>query len=154
MPVFEQRSLKSIFLDSLSFRKAINPLRPELYLIAAGLALLVWLYRPLESFFFHWPVIFGIGLTGLIAQAVERQKRLASQPDHPGTPEPPLILQLLHDFTSCTFLCLPLTMAAAFVSPTEDLMFSLFFEVLVPLVNLRFVTSLCWWLVYRLVYSR
>jgi hypothetical protein len=154
MPVLEQRSLKSFFLDSLSFKKAINPLRPEMYLIALGIALLVWLFRPLEGFFFHWPVLFGIGVIGLITQAVDRKKKLAPQPDHPGAPVPPLVLKLLHDFTSCLFLALPLTMAAAIVSPTEDLMFSLFLQVLAPLLNLRFLTSVCWWLVSRLVYGR
>ena len=154
MPVFEQRSLKSLFLDSLSLKKAVNPLRPELYLVAVGLALLVWLFRPLEYVFFHWPMLFGIGLIGLAVQAAERQKKLASMPDRPGAPAPPLILKLLHDFTSAIPLALPLTMAAAIVSPTQDLMFSLALEVLFPLLNLRFLTSLCWWLVYRLVYSR
>jgi hypothetical protein len=154
MAVFEHRSVKSLFLDSLSFKKVVNPLRPELYLVAVGLALLVWLFRPLEHVFFHWPMLFGIGLIGLIVQAAERQKKLASTPDRPAAPAPPLILQLLHDFTSSIPLALPLTMAAAFVSPTEDLMFSLALEVLFPLMNLRFLTSLCCWLVYRLVYSR
>jgi hypothetical protein len=154
MAVFEHRSVKSLFLDSLSFKKVVNPLRPELYLIAVGLALLVWLFRPLEQVFFHWPMLFGIGLIGLIVQAAERQKKLSSTPDRPAAPAPPLILQLLHDFTSSIPLALPLTMAAAFVSPTEDLMFSLALEVLFPLMNLRFLTSLCCWLVYRLVYSR
>jgi hypothetical protein len=154
MPVFEQRSLKSFFLGALSFRNVVNPLRPELYLIAVGLALLVWLFRPLEHVFFHWPMLFGIGLIGLVVQAAERQKKLASTPDRPAAPAPPLILQLLHDFTSSIPLALPLTMAAAFVSPTQDLMFSLALEVLFPILNLRFLTSLCWWLVYRLVYSR
>jgi hypothetical protein len=154
MPVFEHRSVKSLFLDSLSFKKVVNPLRPELYLVAVGLALLVWLFRPLEHVFFHWPMLFGIGGIGLIVQAAEGQKQLASTPDRPAAPAPPLILQLLHDFTSSIPLALPLTMAAAFVSPTQDLMFSLALEVLFPLMNLRFLTSLCWWLVYRLVYSR
>lgn len=154
MAVFEHRSVKSLFLDSLSFKKVVNPLRPELYLVAVGLALLVWLFRPLEHVFFHWPMLFGIGLIGLIVQAAERQKKLASTPDRPTAPASPLILQLLHDFTSSIPLALPLTMAAAFVSPTEDLMFSLALEVLFPLMNLRFLTSLCCWLVYRLVYSR
>jgi hypothetical protein len=154
MPILEQRSLKSFFVASLSFRNVGNPLRPELYLTAVGLALLVWLSRPLEHVLFHWPILFGIGLIGLIVQAAERQKKLTSPPDRPAAPAPPLILQLLHDSTSSIPLVLPLTMAAAFVSPTEDQMFSLALEVLFPLLNLRFLTSLCWWLVYRLVYSR
>jgi hypothetical protein len=154
MPVFEQRSLKSFFLGSLSFRNVVNPLRPELYLTAVGLALLVWLLRPLEHIFFHWPMLIGIGLIGLIAQALDRRTKLAPTPDQPAGPVPPLILQLLHDFTSGIALALPLTMAAAFVSPTEDLMFSLVLEVLFPLMNLRLLTSLSWWLVYRLVYGR
>jgi hypothetical protein len=154
MPVFEQRSLKSLFLASLSFRNMGNPLRPELYLAAVGLALLVWLFRSLEHLFFHWPMIFAIGLTGLIVQPAERQKKIAPAPDRPASPAPPLILQLFHDFTSAIPLVLQLTMAAAFVSPNQDLMFSLALEVMFPLLNLRFLTSLCWWLVYRLVYSR
>jgi hypothetical protein len=140
MPVFEQRSLKSLFLASLSFRNMGNPMRPELYLAAVGLALLVWLFRPLEHLFFHWPMIFAIGLTGLIVQAAERQKKLAPTPDRPAAPAPPLILQLFHDFTSAIPLVLPLTMAAAFVSPTQDLMFSLALEVMFPLLNLRFAS--------------
>jgi hypothetical protein len=154
MPVFEQRSLKSLFLDSLSLKKAVNPLRPELYLVAVGLSLLVWLFRPLEYVFFHWPMLIGIGLIGLIVRAAERKKKPVSTAHSPATPDPPLILQLFHDFTSAIPLVLPLTMAAAFVSPTQDLMFSLALEVMFPLLNLRFLTSLCWWLVYRLVYSR
>jgi hypothetical protein len=154
MPVFEQRSLKSFFLGSLSFRNARNPLRPELYLIAVGLALLVWLFRPLEQVFFHWPMLVGIGVIGLITQNVDRQKKPAPTPHQPTGPVPPLILQLLHDFTSCIALALPLTMAAAFVSPTEDLMISLALEVLFPLLNLRLLTSLSMWLVHQLLYSR
>ena len=125
-----------------------------MYLIAVGLTPLVWLFRPLERFFFHWPMLFGIGLIGLIAQAAERQKKLAPNSDHPAAPAPLLILQLLHDFTSGIPLALPLTMPAALVSPSEDLMFSLVLEVLFPLLNLRSLTSFCWWLIYRLVYSR
>lgn len=154
MPVFEQRSLKSLFLDSLSIRNAANPLRPELYLVAVGLTLLVWLFRPLEHLFFHWPMIFIIGLTGLVVQAAEQKKKRATTPDRLAAPAPPLILQLFHDFTSAIPLALPLTMAAAFVSPTQDQMFSVALEVMFPLLNLRFLTSICWWLVYRLVYSR
>jgi hypothetical protein len=33
-------------------------------------------------------------------------------------------------------------------------MFSLALEVLFPLLNLRFLTSLCCWLVYRVAYER
>jgi hypothetical protein len=52
MPVFERKSLKSQFLESLYLRKLANPSRPELYLLGAAIALLVWLFRPLERFFF------------------------------------------------------------------------------------------------------
>jgi hypothetical protein len=51
MPVFERKSLKSQFFDSLYLRNLANPLRPELYLLGAGIGLLVWLFRPLEHFF-------------------------------------------------------------------------------------------------------
>jgi hypothetical protein len=156
MPVLERKSLKGQFLESLYLRKLANPLRPELYLLGAAIALLVWLFRPLERFFFHWPMFFGIGVTGLIARSIERQKRVRAptRPESLIQPAPPLILQLLQDFTSCIFLALPLTLAAAIASQTMDLMISLVLEVLFPLLNFRFVTSLSSWLVYRLAYRR
>jgi hypothetical protein len=52
MPVFERKSLKSQFFDSLYLRNLANPLRRELYLLGAGIGLLVWLFRPLEHLFF------------------------------------------------------------------------------------------------------
>jgi hypothetical protein len=154
MPVFERKSLKSQFLESLYLRKLANPLRPELYLLGAAIALLVWLFRPLEPFFFHWPMFFGIGVTGLIARSIERQKHAPAPPESLIQPAPPLLLQLLQDFASCIFLALPLALAAAIVSQTMDLMISLVLEVLFPLLNFRFVTSLSSWLVYRLAYRR
>jgi hypothetical protein len=51
MPVFERKSLKSQFFGSLYLRNLANLLRPELYLLGAGIGLLVWLFRPLEHFF-------------------------------------------------------------------------------------------------------
>jgi hypothetical protein len=154
MPVFEQKTLKSQFLESLYLRKLANPLRPELYLLGVAIALLVWLFRPLERFFFHWPMFFGIGVIGLLARANERQKRALAPPEGISQPMPPLILQLPQDFTSCIFLALPLTLSAAIVSQTMDLMISLVLEVLFPLLNFRFLTSLSSWLVYRLAYRR
>jgi hypothetical protein len=88
MPVFERKSLKSQFFDSLYLRNLANPLRPELYLLGAGIGLLVWLFRPLEHFFFHWPMFFGIGAVGLIARTIERQKHLTVEPE--GAASPPL----------------------------------------------------------------
>jgi hypothetical protein len=154
-PPSAQKLLKSAFFDSLSFRKAANPLRPELYLIFAGIALLGWLVPPLQHFLFHWPVCIVIGLTGLMARETERRRdRATAAAITLNAPAPPVILQLIHDLTSCLFLVLPLTMAAAVLSPTMDLMVSLTEEVLLPLLNLRAVTSVCCWLVYRLVYNR
>jgi hypothetical protein len=153
MPVFERKSLKSQFFDSLYLRNLAKPLRPELYLLGAGIGLLVWLFRPLEHFFFHWPMFFGIGVVGLIARTIERQKNLAAKPEGTASHPLPVILQLLQDLTSCIFLALPLTLAAAIASPTEDQMLSLVLEVLFPLLNFRFLTSLCCWLVYRLAYG-
>jgi len=154
-PASGQKSLKSVFFDSLSFRKAANPLRPELYLIFAGVALLGWLFPPLQHFLFHWPVRIAIGLTSLVAREIERRKdRATAMALTLNAPAPPVILQLFHDLTSCLFLVLPLTMAAAVLSPTMDLMVSLTEEVTFPLLNLRAVTSVCCWLVYRLVYNR
>lgn len=154
-PASGQKSLKSVFFDSLSFRKAANPLRPELYLIFAGIALLGWLVPPLQHFLFHWPVCIAIGLTSLIAREIERRRdRVTARLITLNAPAPPAILQLFHDLTSCLFLVLPLTMAAAVLSPTMDLMISLTEEVIFPLLNFRAVTSVCCWLAYRLVYSR
>jgi hypothetical protein len=154
-PASGQKSLKSVFFDSLSFRKAANPLRPELYLIFAGVALLGWLVPPLQYFLFHWPVCIAIALTGLMAREIERRREHASaMPITVNAPAPPMILQFFHDLTSCLFLVLPLTMAAAVLSPSMNLMISLTEEVLFPLVNLRAATSVCSWLVYRLVYNR
>jgi hypothetical protein len=154
-PSSAQKSLKSVFFDSLSFRKAANPLRPELYLVFAGIAFFGWLVPPLQHFLFHWPVCIAIGLTSLIAREIERRKdRATPMAITLNAPAPPVILRLFHDLTSCLFLVLPLTMAAAVLSPTMDLMISLTEEVIFPLLNLRAVTSVCCWLVYRLVYSR
>jgi hypothetical protein len=162
-PVFErepfpapgQKSLKTVFFDTLSLKKAANPLRPELYLIFAGVALLGWLIPSLQHFLFHWPVCIAIGLTGLMARETERRKERATAAAITlNAPAPPSILQLFHDLTSCLFLVLPLTMAAAVLSPTMDLMVSLAEEVIFPLLNLRAATSVCCWLVYRLVYNR
>jgi hypothetical protein len=154
-PASAQKSLKSVFFDSLSFRKAANPLRPELYLIFAGIALLGWLVPPLQHFLFHLPVCIAIGLTSLIAREIERRtEHVSAMAITLNAPAPPVILQLIHDLTSCFFLVLPLTMAAAVLSPTMDLMVSLTEEVIFPLLNLRAVTSVCCWLVYRLVYGR
>jgi hypothetical protein len=99
-------------------------------------------------------MFFGIGVVGLIARTIERQKNLAAKPEGTASHPLPVILQLLQDLTSCIFLALPLTLAAAIASPTEDQMLSLVLEVLFPLLNFRFLTSLCCWLVYRLAYGR
>ena len=99
-------------------------------------------------------MFFGIGAVGVIARTIERQKHLTVEPEGAASPPLPVILQLLQDFTSCIFLALPLTLAAAIASPSEDQMFSLVLEVLFPLLNFRFLTSLCCWLVYRLAYGR
>jgi hypothetical protein len=45
-------------------------------------------------------------------------------------------------------------MTAAVVSPDTDLMIPFIVEVVFPLVNLRSITSLIYWLVYRFVYGR
>ena len=154
-PASEQKPLKSVFIDSLSFRKAANALRPELYLIFASVALLGWLIPPLQHFFFRWPMCIGIGLTGLIAREIERRKdHSTGMPLTLNAPSPPMILQLFHDLTSCLSLILPLAMAAAVLSPKMDLMISLTQEVAFPLLNLRAVTSVCCWLVYRFAYGR
>jgi hypothetical protein len=150
-----QKTLKSVFFDTLSFRKAANPLRPEIYLIFAGVAFFGWLVPPLQHFLFHWPVCIGIGLTGLMARETERRKeRSTATAITVNAPGPPVILQFLQDLTSCLFLVIPLTMAAAVLSPSMDPMISLTEEVIFPLLNLRAVTTVCCWLVYRLVYSR
>ena len=148
--IFEEPVLESLYL-----RKLANPLRPELYLLGAAIALLVWLFRPLEPFFFHWPMFFGIGVTGLIARSIERQKHAPAPPESLIQPAPPLIFATpARFFTSCIFLALPLALAAAIVSQTMDLMISLVLEVLFPLLNFRFVTSLSSWLGYGLTYRR
>jgi hypothetical protein len=77
-------------------------------------------------------MFFGIGVVGLTARAIGRQKRLAVKPAGTASSPLPVILQLLRDFTSCIFLALTLTLAAAIVSPSEELMFSLALEGPVP----------------------
>jgi hypothetical protein len=144
------------FVGSPSWRAASRPWRPEMYLIWLGLWLLVRLMPGLGQVLFHWPMIFIIGLVGLIAKEWERRKGTAAGGAQvkSSAPAPPKILQYLHDFTSCAFLALPVVMTAAVVSPDVDLMIPFTVEVVFPLVNLRSITSLIYWLVYRFVYGR
>jgi hypothetical protein len=144
------------FVGSLSWRAASRPWRPEMYLIWLGLWLLVRLMPGLGQVLFHWPMIFVIGLVGLVARAWERKHVAAdgATVEKSNLPAPPKILQYLHDFTSCAFLAITVVMTAAVVSPDVDLMIPFIIEVVFPLANLRAITSLIYWLVYRFVYGR
>jgi hypothetical protein len=144
------------FVGSLSWKAASRRWRPEMYLIWLGLWLLVRLMPGLKQVLFHWPMIFIIGLVGLIAKKWERKNGTATggAPVKSGAPGPPKILEYLHDFTSCLFLVIPVVMTAAVVSPDMELMISFTEEAVFPLVNLRAITSVIFWLVYRFVYGR
>jgi hypothetical protein len=156
LPGKSQNSFVQWFVGSLSWKAASQPWRPEMYMIWLGLWLLVRLMPGLRQVLFHWPMIFVIGLVGLIAKEWERKKGAAagSAQVKSGAPVPPKILEYLHDFTSCAFLVIPVVMTAAVLSPYMDLMISLTEEVVFPLVNLRAITLVIFWLVYRFVYGR
>jgi hypothetical protein len=76
-----------------------------MYLIWLGLWLLARLMPGLRQVLFHWPMIFVIGLVGLIAKEWERQKGAAAGGAQvkSSAPVPPKTLVYLHDFTSCAF---------------------------------------------------